>query len=380
MIGWLLAGLSAIPFAILGVELVAGLRPLTSVEPSAGAVPRIAILIPAHDEAIGIGATVETIRAAMPPTASILVIADNCADDTARRARDAGAQVAERTNPSQRGKGYALAFGRDELRADPPAIVIIIDADCIPHSDTVARLAIRANQLRRPVQAINLVDPPEGDGIGRVASFAFRIKNLVRQRGLQRLTGSCLLTGTGMAFPWDLFAGAPLATADSVEDLALGLHFLRAGSAPQLCDGTLVTSPSPPPDGAAAQRTRWEHGFLATATRLAPRMIREGITGRSWAILWIGLHLLVPPLALLMLVGLVAILAIVFLNPAAGLTLLGFYMAAVLLIGIAWTRIGREVLPARLLVRIPLYVLWKVPIYLRLLRGADRRWTRTERD
>jgi hypothetical protein len=29
---------------------------------------------------------------------------------------------------------------------------------------------------------------------------------------------------------------------------------------------------------------------------------------------------------------------------------------------------------------VPLYVAWKLPIYLKLARGADRRWTRTERD
>ena len=380
MIGWLLAGVSALPFAILGTELIAGLSAARNEPLSATGAPRIAILIPAHNEASGIGATVAKIRSASPDNTALLVIADNCSDATAACARDAGARVVERTDPAHRGKGFALAFGRDVLRADPPDVIMVIDADCIPHADTVARLAAHALTTGRPVQAINLVDPPEGDSIGRVATFAFRVKNLVRQRGLQGVTGSCLLTGTGMAFPWPLFDAAPLATADSVEDLALGLHFLRTGAPPQLCDGTLVTSPSPPADAAAAQRTRWEHGFLATATQLAPRMIGEGIATRRWPVFWIGLHMLVPPLALLMLLGVAAITLTSLLNVEAGLALLGLYLATVAMIGVAWMRIGREVLPARLLMRIPLYVLWKIPIYLRLARGADRRWTRTERD
>ena len=373
-----LACLCSVPFAVLVAEIAAGLRPITS--RAASGEPSIAILIPAHDEAGGITATVAAIRA-VQKAARILVVADNCTDDTADVARRAGADVIERADSERRGKGYALAFGRDTLMADPPDAVCILDADCVPHGDTIARIAGLAVSLGRPIQAINLVDPPTGaDAMGRVSTFAFRVKNLVRQRGLQRLTGTCVLTGTGMAFPWALFRDAPLATADSVEDLALGLRFVMQGTAPILCDDTLVTSLSPPPGAAVAQRTRWEHGFMTTARKVAPKMLLAGVRRASWAAFWLALHLIVPPLALLVMAGAVLLAVFAVLAPSAATVFGAFYASALLAVFAAWLSVGRVVLPPALLLKVPGYILWKLPIYLRLARGADRRWTRTERD
>ena len=381
MIGAIIAGICTIPFVVLITEIAAGLAPVRSSANASGTVPAIAILIPAHNEATGIAATIGAIRAASPADTRIIVVADNCTDDTAAIARRAGATVVERTNPDQRGKGYALAFGRDALRADPPDVVIVLDADCVPHDDTIGRVATTAVATGRPVQAINLVDPPiDRDAMGRVSTFAFRVKNLVRQRGLQRLTGTCVLTGTGMAFPWNLFEAAQLATADSVEDLALGLNFVLRGTAPLLCDGTLVTSASPSADAAVAQRTRWEHGFIATAVRVAPEMLAAGIRKPSWKAFWLGLHLIVPPLALLIMVAAAVLAGLTLVAPAAAIGFGAIYAVALLAIFVTWASIGRDVLPAALLAKIPAYILWKLPIYLRLSRGADRRWTRTERD
>lgn len=379
MIGGLVAAAAGVPFVVLAAEIFAGLRPLaTAAETEAAA--SMAVLIPAHDEAAGIGATVSAIRGTAPPGTRILVVADNCTDDTASRARAAGADVIERCDIRCRGKGYALAFGRSALAADPPAVVIVMDADCVAQGATLARIGGIASQTGRPVQAINLVDPPgDADAMGRVSTFAFRVKNLIRQRGLQRLTGTCVLTGTGMAFPWMLFRDAPLATSDSVEDLAIGLHFLTAGAPPLLSEGTQVTSPSPPPDAAVAQRTRWEHGFMATALKVAPRMIARGVLTASWRTFWLGLHLCVPPLALLLVAGAVILAALALAAPGAAMVFATIYAVSLIAITAAWFRAGRAVLPPRLLVRIPGYILWKLPIYLRLARGADRRWTRTGR-
>ena len=45
-----------------------------------------------------------------------------------------------------------------------------------------------------------------------ISALAFLVKNQVRPRGLARLGLPCLLTGTGMAFPWAVIRGAPLAS------------------------------------------------------------------------------------------------------------------------------------------------------------------------
>jgi cellulose synthase/poly-beta-1,6-N-acetylglucosamine synthase-like glycosyltransferase len=377
----LLAGVAGFPLVILTVETLAGLR-----RPKApalnGPAPRTTVIIPAHNEEGGIAATVAAIK---PSGVDILVVADNCTDATTKRARAAGADVVERHDASARGKGYALAFGREALRDDPPEVVIILDADCAPDGDALSRLTRHAAHTGRAVQARNELqtsadDPP----MTRISNFAFSLKNVVRQRGMMRIAGTCVLTGTGMAFPWDQFREAPLATADSVEDLAIGLALVRRGHAPVYLEDARVTSPAASGSAAVTQRTRWEHGFIATASRVAPRMIGHGIARLDWRAFWLGLHLMVPPLALTFALA-VCVLAI-----AIGLGLFSTLMPALVLGTIiacaglsvlgGWAQVGRAALPFAMLIRVPLYIAWKLPIYLKLTRGADRRWTRTERD
>src|SRR5580704_10408909 len=66
---------------------------------------RFDVVVPAHDEEGEIGLTVESLLDIDYPRElfRVLVIADNCTDRTAERARAAGAQVLARTEPNQRG-------------------------------------------------------------------------------------------------------------------------------------------------------------------------------------------------------------------------------------------------------------------------------------
>src|SRR5258708_38764066 len=63
---------------------------------------RFDVIVPAHDEELGIAATVESLLAVDYPAElrRVLVVADNCGDATAARARDAGAVGLARTDPS----------------------------------------------------------------------------------------------------------------------------------------------------------------------------------------------------------------------------------------------------------------------------------------
>src|SRR6185295_4556579 len=49
-------------------------------------------------------------------------------------------------------------------------------------------------------------------------------------------------------------------------------------------------------------------------------------------------------------------------------------------VGLAWLGFGRRILPLRQFLFIPLYLLWKIPLYVGLaLRGKQKRWERTAR-
>ena len=385
VIGWLAALAVGLPLSVLIYEMLAGLWPSSS-KTQEEPLPSIAVMIPAHNEETGIAATLADLKAHAPDDLRILVIADNCSDATADVARAAGAEVIERAHETERGKGYALAFGRDHLaKTGAPDVMLVLDADCRLHAGSVEALTRTANAKNVPVQAINLIDGDLSAGpMVQVSSFAMVVKNLFRSRGMQRLGGAALLTGTGMAFPWELIKNAKLATGSIVEDLALGIELTRSGHAPFLLGTAHVRSAPADMRDALAQRTRWEHGFLQTLRSAALPTFFGGLKRFSLSEMLLGLHLMVPPLALLLMLAGLAWAALAMLAwlggviaPAAFLT--GVLTLAVLLILTGWIIGGRPFLSFVSLLKIPLYMLWKLPVYAGFLKGPQALWNRTPR-
>jgi len=390
--GTLLAWMLVLPFVAvtlyLCLELLTGLWPLRGRTAKSHSEFqsdwKVAVLVPAHNEASGIAATIAHLRSILP-RARLLVVADNCTDNTASLAVAAGAEAVERHDPSRRGKGFALAFGREHLSEKPPAAVIVLDADCRLREGSGELLANSAVELERPVQAANLlVSSEQASALEGISNFAMLVKNLVRARGLMRLGGGIPLFGTGMAFPWDLFAQLDLASAALAEDLELGLNLAKRGVRVELLDQALVTSPAASVADSRDQRSRWEHGFLHQAMKSALPLIGHGIIHRSRHVLGLGAHMLVPPIALHLLLG-TAILAISgafalfyqawgpFLATIASMSILFVLLFA------AWLREGYKVLPFKALALAPLYVAWKIPIYVSFMLRRQSRWKRTRR-
>jgi cellulose synthase/poly-beta-1,6-N-acetylglucosamine synthase-like glycosyltransferase len=383
-----LAWLFVVPFVAvslyLSLEILFGLKALPRRRFEGRDNLNIAVLVPAHNEASGIASTVAALRSAMP-RARLLVVADNCTDETASFAIRAGAEVVERHDPTKRGKGFALEFGRDHLRTNPPAVVIVLDADCRIQKWSGEMLATAAFDLERPVQSANLLASPQSaPALEGISNFAMLVKNLVRARGLMRLGGGITLFGTGMAFPWPLFSQLDLASAALAEDLELGLHLARKGIRVDLIDQAMVTSPAASVADSREQRRRWEHGFLHQAKKSALPLLGLGIRRGSRHLLGLGAHMLVPPIAMHMLLGM-AVMAATAPLALGDQAIYPFLAAAIamsvllILLFLAWLKEGRRVLPLRALALAPIYVAWKVPIYLGLFLKRQTAWKRTRR-
>src|SRR5262245_47091316 len=101
------AGLLAIPVSIFCLEIVAAIalaqRPYATRQ-GHGARGRVAVLVPAHNESRGLQSTLADVQSQLRPGDRLLVVADNCDDDTAAVAVAAGADVVERHDISKRGK------------------------------------------------------------------------------------------------------------------------------------------------------------------------------------------------------------------------------------------------------------------------------------
>lgn len=349
--------------------------------------PTVAVLVPAHNEALGIGATLTTLVAQMTPLDRLIVIADNCEDETAAIAQRYGATVIERQDATRRGKGYALDFGLKALHPSPPDVVVIVDADCLVAPGAIETIARQAITYQRPVQATYLMARPERlSSKTAVSLLAFTIKNLVRPLGLNRLGLPCLLTGTGMAFPWGVMEKISLATGNIVEDMKLALDLALVGYPPMFCAAARVTGALPQQDRAArSQRTRWEHGHLQMLLTQGPRLLHASLHKRRFDLLAMALDLCIPPLSLLVMLWLVATVVAVFagifgesLIPVSILALEGLFILVAILV--SWANYASAEIPFGALLAVPFYVMWKIPLYLAFLVKPQTRWVRTERD
>ena len=370
------------------LETICALRPISSRSNQAIAEPgKVAILVPAHNEETGLAATLIPLIPQLRACDRLVVVADNCTDTTAEIAQSCGAIVLERQDLTQRGKGYALDYGLNFLADDPPDVVIIVDADCRVEAGAIATLAAAAQATQRPTQATYLMTkPPQPSAKDSVSVFAFTVKNLVRPLGLLQLGLPCLLTGTGMAFPWTAIRSVNLATGHLVEDMKLGIDLTIAGYPPLYCPEARVFGMLPQQqDATRSQRTRWEHGHLQAISAYAPILLKAAIQRHQLEAMALVLELCVPPLSLFLL-SWFALSAI-----AIGWAILtGLWTAAILAIvtGIclagtvlgAWVKFGSKDLPLGELLAIPLYVLWKIPLYFKFLIRPQQSWVRTERD
>jgi cellulose synthase/poly-beta-1,6-N-acetylglucosamine synthase-like glycosyltransferase len=386
---WILAAVLIVPVMVVCAEIAASLLPRRrSTFDTTRPRPRLAVLIPAHDEATVIERTLASVMPQLVAGDRVLVVADNCSDDTAARARAVGAEVVERSDSDRRGKGYALDFGVQTLSTDAPQIVVLIDADVIVREGAIDALARQADQTGCPAQGLYILrEAPSADGGDLVSHLAFVVRNQVRPLGLARLGGPCPLFGAGMAFPWEMIRSAPLATGNIVEDMALGLDLAAAGKAPLLCtdasiDGTLPKTPAV----ASTQRRRWEHGHLRTIMTHVPRTFVTGLLKFRPRAMLLAADLFVPPLSfhvlLLLLFGGLAF-ALAMFTPVSYAIAFALWSSAALLMGfvlIAWFVYSPRGMAVRPLLSVPGYVIRKIPMYFAFFTKGEREWKRTDRE
>jgi cellulose synthase/poly-beta-1,6-N-acetylglucosamine synthase-like glycosyltransferase len=362
--------------------------------PSAGSPPRTRfdVIVPAHDEEVGIAATVQSLASVdYPPSLRrIVVVADNCTDATAARATAAGAAVLERHDPSRRGKGYALAFAFDQSLREPrhADAVVVVDADTHVTPNLLRAFDARLQAGARALQAEYAVANPLASWRTRLMHIGFALFHDVRSRARERLRVSSGLRGNGMAFALDLLAQVPYDAFSVVEDIEygirLGLSGFRVEYAPEArVFGQMVSSAG----AASSQRRRWEGGRFRLAREHVPPLLRESIRRRDRVLLDLAADLLVPPLTYVALAALAGGVAsaswaasgrgsIWLLAPwtAAWAGLAGYVLRGVQLSGVG----------ARAIVDLawwaPVYMVWKVALAVRSMRSREEKWVRTPRE
>lgn len=364
--------------AAFGFTKKVGVRP----EPP----PKIAVVIPAHNEEAGIAATIASVRRCRYPAAAyeIMVIADNCTDRTAAVAQAAGATVWVRHDPARRGKGQALDwFLRQWGEASQAyAITALIDADTVVAPDFLREIAASlAHSEVQVVQGFYGVANPLENWRTALATAALCVFHHLRPAGRNRLGGSAGLKGNGMAFRTALLRHYGWPAHSIVEDLEFSLLLLRDQILVHYNpDAAVYGEMARTRQQAGVQRRRWESGRWQMVRTYARQLLRQGWQERQVALLDGFLDLATPPLALLVaatgglwLLGLLFFPVYAFLPGWCLLGLAAYVMAGLWLKKAplrVWLYLGAA----------PLFILWKLPIHIAsLVRRSTTVWQRTPR-
>ena len=342
----------------------------------------VVVLVPAHDEEDTIAHCVHAFESQTYPGERfhVVVIADNCTDDTAAVAAQAGAEVLVRNEPDARGKGRALRWALDELlaRHEQPGAVVVIDADSTPDPGLLTGLVSRLEAGAQAVQGESLI-VGDGSPAQELRAAAFLLVNRARPTGRGMLGLPANLAGNGMLFSTRLLAEHPWSAFSSTEDVEYGLELRAAGIKPVFARGAIVWSPAAPHGRAAeAQQLRWEGGKLHLARTLVPRLLAKGQVDAA-------IELAIPPLGYLaagaatvtaagaVLAWLDVVDSWAVIPAAAALAAIPVYVV----IGLVAAKAPRAAYIA--LAHAPAFVARKALRAHRLLRFRPDSWVRTER-
>jgi cellulose synthase/poly-beta-1,6-N-acetylglucosamine synthase-like glycosyltransferase len=379
-------------FALAGRKILARSRP----QPPRPAFVRFLILIPAHNESLGVQPTIRSAFAQRYPADlfELAVIADNCTDDTAAAAATLGAVVWERQDESCRGKGHALAWALQRAQALSFDLAVVVDADSQMEEHFLAHLndAYQAS-CARGEQAIAYQGRYEfeasesgADWIQQltIASKAAENSYTYAPRSACGLIN--LLQGNGFAVSRQALERAPFRAFSIVEDAEYAIQLAAAGVRVEFVNEAQVRSRSTRSlQDAAPQRLRWASGTIQLIGRGLPRLLRLSLERRDWKLAEAGVMLL---LTSRLIVGYLALFSIglLLLLPhtlAWSIALLSTVAACLLQALYLW-----RVLRAPAGAPVPLTALLRLPAYLGLLGisqagallGLRRdRWNRTVR-
>ena len=364
--------------AYLAVLTAAALRPARTPANPAGEAQRLVIVVPAHNESLNLLRTLHSLQRDRAGDAAtrIVVVADNCSDDTAEVAGAAGAEVLERHDPLHRGKGHALRFAFGTLHDADAFIVVEADTDVEPGFLRAMRSALASGA--DALQCRYGVRDALSHRRATLADVALGAWNVLRPRGRAALGLSAGILGNGFALSRRALQVVPYSADSIVEDVEYHHLLVLAGLRVQWVDTACVRGDMPADRGAAAQqRARWEGGRLRLLARRGPALLGRVLTG-GWRLADPLLDLLLWPLAWhtsLLLLALALGTAAVQFAAGAGLAVVALHVAVAL-----------ALMPARrahlrALLGTPGYVAWKLCLAPRTWRATGRHtaWVRSQR-
>lgn len=279
---------------------LAGFLPVRRGQDTNDKIHTFALIISAHNEEKVIANMVHSLNSLDYPKEAydIIVIADNCTDNTASEAEKAGANVYIRNNPSLRGKGYALEwifeklYHDDEQRYD---YISVFDADNLVDKNYLTEMNKMANQGYTAVQGFLDSKNPYDSWISAAYSYCFWTVNRIFQQARYNLGLCCELSGTGFIIAFNTLQrlgwGATCLTEDMEFTMKLALNDEKVAFAynARVYDEKPLTLKQ-----SWTQRVRWMRGHCDVASRYFTSLIKKGIKERKLSCIDCAVYLVQP--------------------------------------------------------------------------------------
>lgn len=326
-----------------------------------------ALLILAHNEATVIEDTVWTAKSILMSQDALFVVADHCTDDTANKARNAGAEVVIRNETISTSKGHALSWFVREYskRLDQFSYLIILDADSQLKTDFLDHVRENITEECEAMQCCVYPKFEQRSPISTLSALSELHDQYISDRIRSKLGWPVRMRGTGMILKPELLFHIDGQLNSNVEDIALSLILATKGIKVKRLDDAILFDPKPSTIiSAANQRARWFRGqweAMWQYRREIVHLFRSGLPG--WSLFS---SLFLKPKWLVLTTSLV--LAIL-LSPWRWVAILfGLYFST----GVLYLFIGLCIIPERhlffrTLIFIPLYIwMWLRSIILSL--------------
>jgi 1,2-diacylglycerol 3-beta-glucosyltransferase len=347
--------------------------------------PRLVFLVPAHNERLLIRQCVRSLLDQDYPAdrRRVVVIADNCDDDTAALARTEGADVFERTDREHPGKPRAMAWAMSQIDLAQVDAIVIVDGDSEVARDYAARLAEFGDVRRGAIQTYNGMSNEYETWLTRLGGLLTRLRYDLQFPAKFR-AGLSIPLANGMVLGSELLQRRPWDAFSVSEDWELYAQYTAFGESFAFVPARLTSQEARSPAQSATQRGRWQAGrrevrrrwgpAIRASTLISPSRKMDALLELYWPspAVHVALALLFAAVAAASGVVPLAILGLAF-AAAIGEMAVG--------LGFIILRHPEPLATLRALAWAPIYTLWRVGIAVRarLSQRARREWVRTPR-
>ncbi len=228
---------------------------------------RFMAIIPAHNEEAVVTDLIESLKKQDYPKEllDIYVIADNCTDNTAFVARNAGAIVYERFDPEKKTKGYALNWFLEQKIAEdaPYDAFCIFDADNIVDKNFIKEMNKKLCQGEEVVQGYRDIKNPTDNWITAGYTIFYWTMNRFYHLARYNIGLSPLINGTGFMVKFDVIKPDGWKTKTLTEDIEFSLTRIIKGKKLGWATDAIVYDEQPLGFKQSwKQRTRWTVGHI----------------------------------------------------------------------------------------------------------------------